>query len=173
MRTYWMFWDNMAVTDRFIPKGRCVIIPETLQRQAVEQHHVNHMGVKKTKLLACKSIYCTGMNNDIENPIRIALHVLIFSKCSQKKKYSPWSPRQTIRNSWSRHVLPTQQKLPLYCRISQEVPKKLKDLSADSLILACKIIYFFQNMVYPTKIISDASGDFISDKLKDSVKTWT
>ena len=67
-------------------KGRCVGIVETLQREELEQLHLNHMGIKKTKLLACESVYWTGMNNDIENHIKIALHVLIFSKLGQRKK---------------------------------------------------------------------------------------
>ena len=76
----------MAVIDMVILKGRHIVIPEALQRQAFEQLHINHMGINKTKLLAYESIYWTGMNNDIENHIKIALHVLIFSKQSQRNK---------------------------------------------------------------------------------------
>ena len=34
MRTYWMFKDYMAVIDGV--KGRCMVIPELLQRQALQ-----------------------------------------------------------------------------------------------------------------------------------------
>ena len=47
----------MAVNDVVILKGRCIVIPNALQKQALEQPHINHMGIDKTKLLACKSIY--------------------------------------------------------------------------------------------------------------------
>ena len=57
MRPYWTFHDDMEVTDRVILKGRYVVIPEILQRRALQHLHVNHMGIKKTKLLACESIY--------------------------------------------------------------------------------------------------------------------
>ena len=70
----------MMVIDRVILKGRHVVIPQTLQRQALQQLPLNHIGIEKAKLLACKSIYRTGMNKDIENHIKIALHVLVFSK---------------------------------------------------------------------------------------------
>ena len=43
-----------------------MVIPGSLQRQALEQIHVNHMGIEKTKLLACELICKTGMNNEIE-----------------------------------------------------------------------------------------------------------
>ena len=42
------------------------------------------------------------------------------------------------------------------------VIKRKEDLSTDSLILACKII--FSEYDLPKKIMSDVSGSFISDK---------
>ena len=67
-----------------ILKGICVVIPETLKK-ALEQLHANHVGIVKTKLMACESIYWTNINDDIEQHIKNALHVLIFSKHNQKK----------------------------------------------------------------------------------------
>ena len=85
MRTYWLFQDYTAVIDRAILKGRHIVIPRVLQKQTLQQLHINHMGIEKTKLLVCKSIYWIGMTVDIENHIKIVLHVLTFSKYSQKK----------------------------------------------------------------------------------------
>ena len=56
MRAYWPFKDNMAVIDLVIMKGRHVIIPEVLKAQELDQPHINHMGIEKTKLLVCESI---------------------------------------------------------------------------------------------------------------------
>ena len=86
MRTNWMFWDDMAVIGGVILKGRQMVTLESLQKQALEQLHINYMQIDKTKLLACESLYWIGMNMDIENHIKIALCGLIFSKCSQRKK---------------------------------------------------------------------------------------
>ena len=44
------------------------------------------------------------------------------------------------------------------------VIKKMKDPSADRLMLACKII--FSEYGLPKKIMSDTGGNFISDKFK-------
>ena len=52
-------------------KGRCIIIPERLKQQALDQLHVNHMGMEKTKLLACNSVYWVNINNDIENHVKL------------------------------------------------------------------------------------------------------
>ena len=46
--------------------------------------------------------------------------------------------------------------------------KNTKDLSADSLILACKIIFFKYGL--PRKLMSDAGGNFISEKFEKFCK---
>ena len=66
-------------------KVRCIIIPESLQRQVLEQLHINHMRIEKAKLLVCKLIYWIGINIDIKNHIKIALHVLIFKLMQTKE----------------------------------------------------------------------------------------
>ena len=70
----------MAVINGVVIKGRGIIIPEVLQQKALRYLHINHMGIEKTKLLACKSVYWIGMNVDIENHIKIAPCGMIFSK---------------------------------------------------------------------------------------------
>ena len=60
----------MAVIDGIIMKGRHVIVPEMLKTQALEQLHINHMGIEKTKLLTHDSIYWVNINDDIENFIK-------------------------------------------------------------------------------------------------------
>ena len=47
----------MEVTDGNILKDRHVVIPEPFKKQALEQLHLNHMGIAKIKLPACESIY--------------------------------------------------------------------------------------------------------------------
>ena len=46
----------MVVIDGIIMKGRHIIIPKVLQPQTLDQFHINHMGMEKTKLLTCESI---------------------------------------------------------------------------------------------------------------------
>ena len=43
----------MAVIDGIIMMGRHVIISEILKTQALDQLHINHIGIEKTKLLEC------------------------------------------------------------------------------------------------------------------------
>ena len=86
MRTYWSFKDDKAVIDGIIMMSKCDIIPEILKTQALDILHINHMGTEKTKLLASESIYWVNINNDIENFIKIVLHVLHFSRHNQRTR---------------------------------------------------------------------------------------
>ena len=66
IRTYWTFRGYMTVINGVIIKGRHLVVPEVLQKPALQQLHVNHMGIEKPKLLVCSSIYWIGMTADFE-----------------------------------------------------------------------------------------------------------
>ena len=71
IRPYWSYKDNLAVIDCVVMKGRHIIIPESLKQQALDQLHVNHMGIKKPKLLVHANLYIgLNINNDIENHVK-------------------------------------------------------------------------------------------------------
>ena len=86
MRTYWTLWDDMAVIDMIIMKGRHIVICEILKMQALDQLHVNHMGIEKTKLLACNSVYWVDINDDIEKHIKNCSTCLTFQQMQPKDK---------------------------------------------------------------------------------------
>ena len=50
LRPYWSYRDDLVVINGVVMKGRCIIIPVVLQQQVLDQLHLNHMGIKKTKL---------------------------------------------------------------------------------------------------------------------------
>ena len=137
-----MFQDGMAVIDGLIVIGRHVVIPETLQRQALEQLHSNHMGITKPKPLACESIYWSGMNNDIESHIKYCSACLNFQQIQAEGK-SIMKSQANHRKYLEETSSPYTTKLPFYCRLSQEVSchQKMEDLSVDNLILACRSFF--------------------------------
>ena len=84
VQQYWSFGYEAAVIDGIVIKGRLIVIPESLLKGALDQLHVNHMGIGKARLLACESIYQTTINTDIETAIKIAMCALIFRQHNQK-----------------------------------------------------------------------------------------
>ena len=49
IRPSWSYKGDLSVIDGVLMKGRCIIMPQDLQQQVLDQLHLNHMGIKKTK----------------------------------------------------------------------------------------------------------------------------
>ena len=167
IRAYWSFKHDMAVIDGVIMKGRCIIIPEILKAQMLDKLHVNHMGIEKTKLLACESVHWANINDDIENFIKSCTTCLTFQQTQPKDKIihhnipvRPWdvigADMFTLDNKHYLYIVDYHSEFLII--------KKTKVLSADSLILTCKII--FAEYRVPKKIMSDSGSNFVSDKSK-------
>ena len=146
LKHYWLYRDELAVIDEVILKGRCIIIPTSLKQQILEQLHINHMGIKKTKLLACKSVYWPSINADIDNFIKICTTCLHFQQMQPKEKIiyhyiplhlHPWEVISTdifhLSNRNYLSIIDYNSKFP--------VIKKSEGLSAESLITTTKIIF--------------------------------
>ena len=106
------------------------------------------------------------MNNDIEIHIKL-LCMSQYSANAAKGKIIhhniPSKPWEVV----AAYMFTLQHKFNL-CIVDYYskflVIKKMEDLSADSLILVCKIIVSEYGL--PKKIMSNAGGNFISDKFK-------
>ena len=70
--------------DSTIRKGRCIIIPKELWKQALEQLHSNHMGIEKTRILACESIYWMNMNACIENIKKCSTYLDVSTQSKER-----------------------------------------------------------------------------------------
>ena len=64
LKPYLSDGDDLAVIDGVVMKGRCIIIPAVLKQQVLDQLHLNHMGIEKTKLLICESVYSVDINTE-------------------------------------------------------------------------------------------------------------
>ena len=85
-RSYWSYRDVLAVIDRVVMKSRHIIIPAILKQHVLDQLHLNHVGIEKTKLLACKSIYWVDINTDIDKYIKNCNPCLEFQQTQPKEK---------------------------------------------------------------------------------------
>ena len=146
LRPCWTFWDAMAVIDWVILNGRCIVIFNTLS-QALEQLHINHMGIEKNKT-PCVNQYISQVLAAILQNCSTCLE---FQQTKPKEKImhhkiprKPWKVvgayMFTLHNKTYLCIVDYHSKFPII--------KKTEDLAADSLILACKIIFF---RIWPTK----------------------
>ena len=86
LRPYWSYRGELAVIDGIILKGRHIVIPKSLKQQVLDQLHMNQMGIEKTKLLACESVYWSSIKADIENYIKHCATCLKFQQMQPKEK---------------------------------------------------------------------------------------
>ena len=162
IRPYWSYKDDLAVIDGIVMNGRCIIIPKVSKQQRLDQLHVNHMGIKKKKLLACKSIYWVNINNDIENYVKNYSTCLEFQQMQPREKnihfdipMRPWNvigaDMFQFNNKNYLCIVDYHSKFP--------VVKRMDRLSADNLIAAVKVIFVEYSL--PQRVLSDVGGNFI------------
>ena len=51
IRTYWMFRDDITVINEVIINGRHTLVLQVIQKQALQQLHMNQMAIEITELL--------------------------------------------------------------------------------------------------------------------------
>ena len=86
LKLYWSYRDELAVSDGIVLKGMCIIIPNSLRQQVLDQLHINHMGIEKTKLLGHECVYWHSINPDIETYIKQCITCLEFQEMQPKEK---------------------------------------------------------------------------------------
>ena len=57
-----------------------------LHMQILSQLHSSHMGVEKTRLLVCKSVYWVNMNATMENEVKHCATCLEYQKTQPQEK---------------------------------------------------------------------------------------
>ena len=124
------------------------------------------MGIEKTKLMACKSIYWTNIN-DIEKHIKNHSTCLGFQQTQPEERIIHLKIPAKLWEIVGKDICTLHNRNYLcivdYC-IQFPVIKKVKDLSTDSLILTCKIVSSEYGLL--KKVMSYSGRNFISDKFK-------
>ena len=163
-KLYWSYRDELVVIDTVMLKGRHIIIPTSLKQQVLDQHHTNHMGIEKTKLLTHESVYWSDVNVDIEKYITSCASCLEFQQTQPKEKIihndiplRPWEVFGADVFHFSNKnylcIVDYHSKFPM--------DRRVEGLSAEGLIAKTKII--FAKYGIPHKLISDAGTNFVSD----------
>ena len=166
-KAQWSLHGVRSGIDGIIFKGKCIIIPNYLKEQVLNQLHTNHMGIEKTRLLAWECVYWPSINADIEKYIKQCPTCLQFQQTQPQERIihhdTPLWPWEVF---WA-YVFHNNNKNYL-CIIDYNskflIIKRLEGLSAENLTNAVKII--FTEYGIPCKIMSDAGTNFVSDKFQ-------
>ena len=164
IRLYWSYKGDLAVIDGVVMKGRCIIKTQNLQQQVLDQLHLNHMGIEKTKLLMHKLVYWANINTDIENHIKV-VSCLEFQQMQPKEKIIdhdiPLRPCKVLGVDIF-HFNNKNYLCIVYYHSKFPVIKRMQGLSAESLITKIKVIFAEYGILH--RLISDAGSSFVSEK---------
>ena len=86
LQPYCSYRDELVVIDGVILKGKCIIIPNSLKEQVLNQLHTNDMGIEKTKLLAQECVCWPSINTDIKKYIKQCPTCLQFQQTQPQER---------------------------------------------------------------------------------------
>ena len=92
---YFTYREELTIVDGLLVKGNRIVIPTDMRHDCLETLHAPHLGLQKTLLRACTSVFWPGMTANIKIQI---------SNCSACHKFQTKQLTETLRNE-----LPTTQ----------------------------------------------------------------
>ena len=79
-RPFWKVRDELHITDGLIFAGERLVVPQVMNKVALQVIHEGHMGIEKCKQRARSCLYWPSMNTDVEN---------LVNGCEVCNKFSP------------------------------------------------------------------------------------
>ena len=77
---FWNYRDILNILDGLVLKGIRIIVPNQCREELLEKLHEGHFSVDRTKLRARESVFCPGINKDIETLLKLVVHAKKMSK---------------------------------------------------------------------------------------------
>jgi len=87
-RRYWQVRHHLTVEEDLIVHGCRLVIPAEMRKSILEQLHMSHQGIVRTKQRARNTLYWPGMDNDIEN---------LIAACSQCQDYLQSNSKEPLQ----------------------------------------------------------------------------
>ena len=84
------FKDEISVHDGLVLRGHRLILPQSLQNQAIEIAHQSHQGIVKTKKLIREKIWFPSIDKLVENAVKSC--ILCQASYKVKAKREPLQP---------------------------------------------------------------------------------
>jgi len=173
MQPYWNVRDELSSIDGIILKGNRVVIPRALRRDILQQLHVSHLGMEKSKQRARSSVYWPNMNSAIEDLIRNCEACGKFSRNNQKEPLIstpipqyPWEYLGIdLCKIYGRDYIVTSDYYSRFIEIDRVEP-------ATSSEVIKKLKAHFARYGIPEKIRSDNGPQFTSYEFQSFLQKW-
>ena len=86
---YFTYREELTIIDGLLVKGNHIVIPTNMCHDCLETLHASHLGVNKTLMQVCTSVFWLGMTADI---------TVLISNCPAFQKFQSKQPPETLRN---------------------------------------------------------------------------
>ena len=98
LQDFWNYRDELSILDRLVPKGSCIVIPESCRNEILNQLHEGHFGIDRSKLHARDSVYWPNINKDIECLVKTCD---LYQEHSHRNKRDVTFPREIPIQAWT------------------------------------------------------------------------
>ena len=145
----------MTIIDKLLVKGNHIVIPTNMHHDYLETLHTSHLGVNKTLMQACTTVFWPGMTADI---------TALISNCHACQKFQSKQPPETQPwTSLATNIFELNGKSYLIvvdCYSRFIVVCKVTDHSAEQTI--AKFLEIFSEFGVPDEICSDRGTNYTS-----------
>ncbi|QQP54568.1 Uncharacterized protein FKW44_007439, partial [Caligus rogercresseyi] len=169
LKPFWSMKDQLSVEDGFLTKGRAIVIPQVMRKEALQRIHEGHQGVTKCQLRAKDCVFWPGINKDIE---KLCLSCHVCQKHQRANPHEPLKPHDIPTRPWEvlradLFLWEREEYLIVadYYSKYQIVRKMPQFVTSAAVIKALKQI--FSELGIPSKLNTDNGPQFSSVQFKE------
>ena len=70
VKQFWPIKEELSAIGDIVFKGERIVIPRSVRKTILANLHQAHLGIEKTKLRACETVFWPGINNDTEQVVQ-------------------------------------------------------------------------------------------------------
>lgn len=168
-------WEELSITntrrtknEKGSMRGSRVVIPRPLESQSLDELHMDHSGVVRSKAIARTFVWCSSIDKQFEEKVRSC------SSCSEQRNDPPperMQPWDYSQYAWQRlHTDFADPFLNHTFLVIIEAYSKWEEVilvrSMNVNVTIGAIIPIFATCVIPEHVVADNGGSFTSEKWK-------
>lgn len=95
LKTFYLIRDELSVEEGVLIRGHKIVIPKALRVRVLEEIHLGHPGVVRSKARARAVVWWPGIDRDIENHVKGCMPCQVNSQVTTDAKTGAiWAPTQ-------------------------------------------------------------------------------
>ena len=173
IRFYWSMQEELTVMDGLIFKGNRLLIPNSMQKEMLNEIHQGHMGIDKCQRRARESVYWPGISNDVKEMVKACRTCIEFSKAQQQEPLMPHPTPQYPFQKVGADLFELKNKNYLVVADYFSLFPEIVPLSSlTSLAIQNALKPIFSRYGCPEVLFTDNGSQFSSKEFAEFVREW-